>query len=310
VVGGGYRQYRGDDLGDGPGFFFEPQERVSHRSNVFAQAQFGLTDTLFFTAGAKVEFNEFTGGELQPTAALRWTRGSQTVWGYVSKAVRVPTRFDVDLRIRIPNTSTIALTGSDDFQSEELIAYEAGYRQRIGNRLSFDINVFNNQYDQLRSQELSPPIPPGIPIQLMNMLNAVTRGVEMTSRLQATPWWQIEGGYSHLWKRFTFDPGSTDPTGGASEANDPSHLFKLRSYVNAGSRVEIDAFLRYVSSLPNPPVDEYAELDARIGYRVQPGWEVALIGLNLLHKTHLEFRGGTPPQLYQRAVTLRSTWRF
>jgi iron complex outermembrane receptor protein len=64
VVGGGYRQYRGDDLGDGPGFFFEPQERVSHRSNVFAQAQFGLTDTLFFTAGAKVEFNEFTGGEL------------------------------------------------------------------------------------------------------------------------------------------------------------------------------------------------------------------------------------------------------
>jgi iron complex outermembrane receptor protein len=65
-----------------------------------------------------------------------------------------------------------------------------------------------------------------------------------------------------------------------------------------------------VSSLPNPPVDEYAELDARIGYRVQPGWEVALIGLNLLHKTHLEFRGGTPPQLYQRAVTLRSTWRF
>src|SRR4029078_8171201 len=37
VFGAGYRLYDGDDLGDGPGFFFVPQERVSHRVNVFAQ---------------------------------------------------------------------------------------------------------------------------------------------------------------------------------------------------------------------------------------------------------------------------------
>ncbi len=57
-------------------------------------------------------------------------------------------------------------------------------------------------------------------------------------------------------------PAARDPTRGVSEANDPRHLFKLRSHVNAGARLEIDAFYRYVSALPAPAVDAYAELDA------------------------------------------------
>ena len=309
VVGAGYRQYRGDDRAEGPGFFFDPQQRVSHRSNVFGQVQFDAGNGVFLSVGTKLEHNEFTGAEVQPMLAARWTRGNQTLWSTVSKAVRVPTRFDVDLRIRIPNTETVALTGTEDFRSESVIAYEAGYRTRLGQRLSLDIAAYENRYDDLRSQELSP-VPPGIPIQLMNMMNAVTRGVEITSRVQAAPWWQLEGGYTHFWRRFTFDPGSTDASGGRDEANDPRHMFKLRSYLSVGSRFEIDGFLRLVGSLPNPPVDEYAELDARLGYRVQPGWELALVGANLLHKNHLEFRGGTPPEFFERAVTLRSTWRF
>jgi iron complex outermembrane receptor protein len=307
VVGGGYRQYRGDDLGDGPGFFFEPQERVSHRSNVFAQAQFNLSPQFFLTVGSKLEHNEFTGAELQPGVALRWTRGTQTLWGTVSKAVRVPTRFDTDLRFRVPNTNLIALSGTEDFRSESVIAYEAGYRKRIGSVVSIDIAAYENRYDDLRSQEV--PTPP-IPILLMNMLNAVTRGIEIDSKAQLAPWWQIGGGYTHLWKRFTFDPGSTDRTGGTSEANDPRHLVSLRSHMSVGTRFEIDGFFRYVGSLPAPAVAAYSELDGRIGYRVRPGWEVSAIGTNLLSPRHLEFRGGTPPQFYERAVTLRSTWRF
>jgi iron complex outermembrane receptor protein len=219
----------------------------------------------------------------------------------------VPTRFDTDLRVRVPNTDTIALTGSEDFRSETVIAYEAGFRTRVGSRFSIDVAAYNNRYDELRSQET--PSPP-IPIVLMNMMNATTRGVELGSKVQVLPWWQIAAGYRHLWKQFTFDAGSTDRTGGAAEANDPRHLVKFRSYLNAGARVEFDAFFRYVSSLPNPPVDAYSELDARLGYHVRPGWDLSVIGTNLLSPSHLEFRSGTPPQVYERAVTLRSTWRF
>ena len=307
VVGGGYRHYRGDDLGDGPGFFFEPQERVSHRSNVFAQVQFDIRRQLFLTAGSKLEHNEFTGVELQPSISLRWTSGTQTAWASVSKAVRVPTRFDTDLRFRVPNTNLIALTGTSDFRSESVMAYEVGYRARLGDRFSVDVAAYDNRYDDLRSQEV--PVPP-IPIQLMNMMNAVTRGVEISSKTQLTTAWQIAAAYTHFWKRFTFDPGSTDRTGGAAEANDPRHLVNFRSYLGIGPRVELDAFFRYVSALPQPAVAGYSELDARLGYHLRPGWDLAVVGTNLLSPSHLEFRGGTPPQLLERAVTLRSTWRF
>jgi iron complex outermembrane recepter protein len=307
VLGGGYRNYRGDDFGDGPGFFFEPRERVSHRSNVFAQAQFELHPQWFLGAGAKVEHNEFTGAETQPSAALRWTRDTHTFWASVSRAVRVPTRFDTDLRIRIPNTSTVALTGTEDFKSESVNAYEAGYRTRLGNRLSLDVAVYDNRYDDLRSQESPPTI---IPVRLMNMLNATTRGAELTAKAQLAPSWQIAAAYNYFWRRFTVDAGSTDRTGGASEANDPSYLFKLRSYAEIGPRLEFDAFFRYVGSLPQPVVDAYAELDMRAGYRVAAGWDISMIGTNLLSPRHVEFRGGTPPQLISRAITVRSTWRF
>jgi iron complex outermembrane recepter protein len=307
VVGGGYRHYRGDDLGDGPGFFFDPRQRVSHRSNVFAQAELALTPELFVTAGVKLERNEFTGVEPQPSLAGRWSRGASTIWATASRAVRVPTRIDTDLRLRDPNTSLVSLTGSEDFRSETLMAIEAGYRTRFGQRASLEIAAYNNRYDDLRSQEAQAP---PMPIRLMNLGNAVTRGLEISGRLQLAPWWQASGGYTRFWKTWTFDPGSTDRTGGAAEGNDPKHMLKLRSVIDIGSRLELDSVLRYIGALPAPAVEAYTELDVRLGYRIRAGWDVALIGDSLLHPNHLEFRGTTPPQVYKRSVTVRTTWRY
>ena len=307
VVGGGYRLYRGDDFGDGPGFFFEPRERVSHRLNLFGQDEFSVGRGVFITLGSKFERNEFTGFEVQPTLRARWSGPRRSVWGAVSRAVRVPTRFDTDLRIRFPNSQALLLTGSEAFESETVIAYEAGYRKLYGDRLSVDVAGYVNRYDDLRSQEL--PSGPGQPIVLANMLNGLTRGVELTTSAQVASWWQAHASYAYHWKELTFDPGSRDATRGASEANDPRHLFKLRSYMNGGP-FEFDVFLRAVGALPQPAVDDYREMDARLGWRVRPGWDLALIGTNLLAPRHLEFRAGTAPELYERSVSLRSIWRF
>ena len=75
VFGAGYRRYGGDDLGDGPGFYFDPQARTSDRVNVFGQDEIRLTPEVFLTVGSKFERNEFTGFEIQPTVRARWTRG-------------------------------------------------------------------------------------------------------------------------------------------------------------------------------------------------------------------------------------------
>ena len=306
VFGSGYRRYDGDDLGDGPGFFFDPRQRTSHRVNLFAQDEITVGHRVSVTVGSKFERNPITGFEIQPTLRARWSGAHQSVWAAVSRSVRVPTRFDTDLRIRAPNSSNLLLTGSDAFESENVLAYEAGYRHLFQDRVSIDLAGYVNHYDDLRTQEFAP----GRPITLANMMNARSRGLETTASVQVMPRWQVHASHAYHWKEFTFDPGSTDPTGGASEANDPDHIFKLRSYVNLTRSLEIDAFFRFVDELPLPAVDAYGEMDLRIGYRVRPGWDLSLIGTNLLHDRHVEFRAGTAPETYERSVALRSVWRF
>jgi iron complex outermembrane receptor protein len=305
VFGAGYRRYDGDDLGDGPGFFFDPRERTSNRFNVFAQNELHVAGGFFVTAGSKFERNEFTGFEIQPTLRARWTGSKQSVWGAVSRAIRVPTRFDTDLRIRVPN-NTLVLTGNIDSESEDLLAYEAGYRRQLFERFSIDIAGYVNRYDDLRTQEVRP----GRPVLLANMMNGLSRGLESAAVAQVLPRWQVHASHAYLWKELTFDAGSADVTRGVSEANDPRHMFKLRSYITATNRLEIDTFYRNYGSLPGPAVDAYQELDTRIGFRIGPGWDLSIIGHNLLHERHVEFRGGTPPETYERSLSLRSVWRF
>ena len=116
------------------------------------------------TLGSKFERNEFTGFEVQPTIRARWSGSRRSVWAAVSRAVRVPTRFDTDLRIRFPNSDRLLLTGTEAFKSESVIAYEAGYRKLYSDRLSVDVATYVNRYDDLRSQEL--PSSAGEPIVL------------------------------------------------------------------------------------------------------------------------------------------------
>jgi outer membrane receptor for ferrienterochelin and colicin len=106
-------------------------------------------------------------------------------------------------------------------------------------------------------------------VVLANMMNALSRGVETMATAQLTHWWQVHFSHAYMWKELTFDPGSADPTKGASEANDPSNIVKVRSYINATKRIEIDTFFRYYGSRPQPSVDSYSELDTRLGYRVR-----------------------------------------
>ena len=58
--------------------------------------------------------------------------------------------------------------------------------------------------------------------------------------------------------------------------------------MDIGPRINLDADLRYVSSLPSPRTSGYVELGARIGYMLGERAELSLSGFNLLHKRHLE----------------------
>ena len=310
VYGGHLRLSHGRDIGTA-GFRFEPEERTTGLVSGFVQDEITLrANRAFLTVGSKFEHNDFTGVEVQPTIRIRGSMGSQqTVWAAVSRAVRLPTRFDTDLRLVNPVTGAVVLRGSDTFDSESVVAFEGGYRARLHERLALDASLFRNAYDDLRSIELAPAA--GQPSVLANMLNATTQGVELGATVQVVGPWRFHASYAYLHSDFTTDAGSRHVAGGVNEANDPSHLFSFRSWVTLPYGLQFDVVGRYVGQRPSPVVEDYTEIDARLGWTVRRGWDISVVGQNLLHARHSElFTGGSPRYALRRGAYLRSTWRF
>jgi iron complex outermembrane receptor protein len=304
------RVSHGRDIGSA-GFFFDPEERTDTLAGVFVQDEIDLwAGRAFLTLGSKFERNDFTGVEVQPTTRFRISLDRrQTVWGAVSRAVRLPTRFDTDLRFVNRATGVVTLTGSSDFDAETVVAYEAGYRARPLPLVVLDASVFTNRYDDLRSQEL--PSAAGQPIVLANMLNAVSAGLEVAATVQPLVRWRLHASYAYLHHDFSVDSGSRDPFGGAFEANDPSHLFSMRSWLNLPHGLQLDAVGRVIGRRPSPVVPRYAEMDLRLGWTFRPGFELSLVGQNLLHARHSElFTTGSPRYALRRGAYVRTTWRF
>jgi iron complex outermembrane receptor protein len=310
VFGAAARLSRGDDFGDGPGFFFDPRVRTSWLTSAFVQDEVTVVPKrLFATIGAKIERNDFSGVELQPTGRLRWSLNSRhTVWGAVSRAVRMPTRFDTDLRIVFPPTGRVVVTGSDSFSSENVVSYEAGYRSNPVPRVALNLAAFANRYTDLRSQEL--PESPGLPVVLANGLTARTSGAELAASVQLVPRWQLHGSYTFLTKTFGRDAGSRDVTNGTSEANDPRHLARFRSFIDLSRSMELDAVLTFAGALPQPAVPAFTELNLRFGWHLGDRLEASVLAQNLLHARHEEFASGTPREYVVRGFHLRLDWRF
>jgi iron complex outermembrane recepter protein len=308
VWGAGFRRTR-DRVGNSAVVAFLPDRRTQDLYSLFAQDEIALAgERVHLTVGTKVEHNDASGFEVQPNLRLAWTPdGRRTFWGAVSRAVRTPTRLDEDIRFLAG--PVVILRGDPDFQSEKLIAYEAGWRQQLSAASSVDAAAFYNVYDDLRSQAPSTPGKP-FPIVLANNLRAETWGVEMRSNFQVASWCRWQAGYAFFDKHLHLKPGTRDSLGGREEGNDPQHRLSLRSLIDLPGRVELDAWLRWVDRLPFPEVASYTELDLHLGWHPSRSVELSLVGQNLLHGSHPEFGAGPAREEVQRGYYGKIAWSF
>lgn len=305
--GAGYR-VTADRTATGRAIDFDPIRRTSPLYSAFVQDDVSfLNKRLLATAGVRLEHNDFTGLETEPSVRLAWQpREDQTVWGSIARAVRMPTRLDSDI---LATSGPVTILGNKDFKSEALVAYEAGYRTRIRPRFALDVATFYNVYDNLRSQE--PQAPQNTTIILANKLNAKTYGAEVIADFQVFSRWRLRAGYDYLHRRFQFDPDSRDPTGGSAEGNDPENRFLVRSYFDLPGNLEFDTNIRFVGLRPSPQVPRYAELDAHLGWFHGENLELSVIGRNLFRKQHPEFGAPGPArEEIRRSVYGGITWRF
>jgi iron complex outermembrane receptor protein len=203
--------------------------------------------------------------------------------------------------------STTFLKGAPDFQNEKLTAYEVGARIQPSSRTSFSVSTFYNVYDDLRSIELTPVS--FIPLRWGNLMQGYTYGLEAWGDYRVAPWWRLSASANLLDKHLKFKPGASGLLGVQQAGDDPKHQASLKSSMNLGRDVTLDADLRYVGALPDPHVPSYVELNARLGWNLSKCVEISLSGFNLLHDHHQEFPAPQSSAV-PRSFTLDLQWRF
>jgi len=307
-------------------FAVEPAFSRDHLVSGFIQDQIAVIRTLRFTIGTKLEHNDFSGGEVQPSGRIAWDLlPKQTLWGAVSRAVRVPTRLERDIAIDASNplgNPVLRLLGNPAFNSERLVAYEAGYRWEALNSLSIDLATFFNRYRGLASLEIGKPFVDAairrtvIPIQNQNLNAGRTLGGEAFVTYTPTRSSRFSASYSNL--DMNLRAGGQDVNRGTwLDGATPRHQFGLRSSVDLPAHVQADVLFRSLSAIRRLPsittgegIPGYSEADLRLAWI---GWkraDLSLVGQNLLHAHHPEF--GSPAQRgeIERSVYAKIAWGF
>ena len=324
--------YRRDSFYVRPGYSISmiPPASDDQLLNSFVQDEVRLSDSLWLTLGSKFEHNSYTGFEYEPGIRLLWSPSNrQAAWAAVSRAIRQPTLEDVAVRYNAaafpgPDglVSLVSVFGNAEVKSEELLAYEAGYRAQASRRISADVSAFYNIYDHLRTFEPAEPFLESSPSPLhlviphvtMNKMHGNTYGVEVSSSLSLSRWWQVSPGYAWLKMNLHAEPGSLDTNSPLAVGNSPRHQFQIRSSIDLPQHFEFDSGLYYVGRLSALDVSNHARVDARLGWRPGRSWELSVVGQNLLEPRHLEFfyNSDTPVQSteIQRSVFGEIRWWF
>ncbi|MCS6829429.1 MAG: TonB-dependent receptor [Armatimonadota bacterium] len=307
-----------------------PPSKTDHIFGVFVQDDITLNAQTRLTIGSKLENNSYTAWEIQPNLRLLWKPDARRVWwAAVSRAVRMPTRAERSIAIDayyegmtggLPMFSRIY--GSAQFRSEEVTAYELGYRCQLHDRACVDVSAFYNVYRNLRSFEPANPFVETtpvphivIPVYMSNKLYGRTYGFELSANWNVTESWTLKLGYADLTYRLQFAPDSSALFNlhSDSTSNTPRHQWKVSSHWNLPGKWSIDAYLFFVDRLFGMDfLPSYYRLDISIGWRPRKDVELSLVMQNLLKRKIREFehplweRDSIP----QRAVYGRISWRF
>ena len=301
IWGLGYRRVNDDveesKAGASVPLNYSPDRLNSYVYSGFIQDKIGIiADELYLTVGSKFLVNNFTGFEYQPNAKLAYYPSrTQTLWASVSRAVRTPTRGENGLSL-----AGGAQQGSTSYESENVMAYELGYRIKPTRKVSIDATTFFNKYDSLRTFEKTNAN------RAANNGFGESYGFEIATKWQATDKWKLEADYDFLKTNLHIQSYSTDdsaPIPGTGlqlvEGQSPQNQFKLKSFYNLTSKIEFDNILYYVDKLKTGTanytnstghIPSYFRLDTRIGYLPTKNLDLSVGVQNLLDQRHSEFK--------------------
>jgi iron complex outermembrane receptor protein len=303
VWGLGYRS-TSDDIRGSIKVSFNPPMETDQLFSSFVQDEIAIIpQSLYFTIGARLEHNHFSGFGLQPDVSLAWiVNDKNMLWGSLSRSLRTPARA-TEVRFNeavLPGPNGLPLVVSDfgeGSKNENLLAQEIGYRTQLSEHLSLDLTAFYNSYTDLASEEVGTPfleLNPApvhlvLPIDGANLLHGESHGAEMALNWKPASRWTLSPGSSYLQLHVYRDPTSTDATSIESiEGSSPREQAQLRSHLELAPRWKWDASVYFVGRLPASHVPSYTRLDTGMTWKIAEKLSLSVVGQNLLHDHHLE----------------------
>ncbi|MFK0573505.1 TonB-dependent receptor plug domain-containing protein [Endozoicomonas sp.] len=311
--------------------------------SAFIQDEIRLSPDWHLTLSSRLEHHTATGYEFQPNARIAWNINERsTAWASVSQAVRTPSiserMAEVDGIYKIDESpiqpAYLRLNQNPELESEELTAFELGFRQQFNSSLSIDIASFFNQYKGLYSLASStqcsestfafegvcvfPGTPPPyylLPATLANSLNAKTYGIEVAMDWEPVRWWRIKTDVSVL----QVDASSKDnqPLTKQTEANieglSAKYSGNLRSMMALPNRWTLDTWIRYMGENKSAKVDAYTSLNFRLAHQYKKGIEFSIVGNNLFETSRFEFKediSGLSATEVEEAWYAQVQWQF
>ena len=308
-----------------PTLDFTPRHIANNVYSGFVQDEIVLVANKFsLTVGTKLEHNNYTGLEVQPSVRGLWTiTPRQTFWAAVTRAVRTPSRIEEDFTLigflLADPLLYVEIDGNKKLSSERLLGYEAGYRALVTPKFYMDLAIFHNDYDNIIDLGAatitadSTPAPPHLTIHFpwANGIKGSTDGFEIAPDWKPRRWWQMKATYSYLNLKLKNKPGNTD-TGSVSrnEGSSPHNQLTLQSRFNLPRGFEFDQTYRYVSALPAQQVKGYSTADLHLGWWATKHLECSIVGENLFQPEHNEFGNDPGPIVgIRRSVYAKITWR-
>ncbi len=286
--------------------------------SLFVQDEIALMDQLTLSLGARLERNDTSDSdwEFMPSARLLWSIDpGSSAWFAVTRAVRSPSlaeqysQISLVLDERNPNfipglpLPTFATwQGTGRMRSEDLLAFEAGYRSQLTSNFNLDVALYYHDYQNTRwitFDDIScGPGPTALPAclaspetgylvfetEVSNAADSDGIGAEIAINWQALEWWQLMAAYTYMDYEIAPDGQQT-----RSSIWDADQLFSLQSRMDIGEKAELDLWLRYADSVHYHRVDSYWELNLRLAWQISPDLEFSLVGNNLLDNAHSEY---------------------
>ncbi len=313
LYGGGYRLSKSYTRGkkNAPGTFsytMDPQIRADELFSAFVQGRLKVADGRGeLTLGSKVEHNDYTGLEWQPSVRFLWLLDDDSsLWAAISRSVRTPSRVESDSTV---NAASLAppvhgqrlfyqLLGNDSIGSEKMFSYEIGYRNRLSRALFMDVSLYYNRYEDIVAGVANgkPYIHHGqygpqftIPVLLSSARKEETYGAEVNVNWALADWWRVTAGYTWFTMNILDANNSSEGRQGFDEDENAEHIFSLVSHFDVSRFLEVNASLYAISALDQLDIGSRIRLDCNVGWHPMERVSVSMGIKNLFDDGTQEF---------------------